>query len=169
MEGTNSAGDFGFASSVTYQHRNLFHGSEVFSARFRGAYEALSGAQTDGFGNYWEMGAESSLQLPRFLLPYVSKEFQRYHRATTEAKISYNLQTRPEYTRAILSGGLSYGWQGMNNQLARHTFRLIDLSYIFLPKKNEEFINSLPDYMVLYNYTNHFIMSMGYTYNFTNY
>ena len=169
VEGTNSAGDFGFASSVTYQHRNLFHGSEVFSARFRGAYEALSGAQTDGFGNYWEMGAESSLQLPRFLLPYVSKEFQRYHRATTEAKISYNLQTRPEYTRAILSGGLSYGWQGMNNQLARHTFRLIDLSYIFLPKKNEEFINSLPDYMVLYNYTNHFIMSMGYTYNFTNY
>ena len=77
LEGTNSAGDFGFASSLTYQHRNLFHGSEVFSARFRGAYEALSGAQSqnDGFGNYWEMGVEGSLQLPRFLLPYVSKEF----------------------------------------------------------------------------------------------
>ena len=32
-----------------------------------------------------------------------------------------------------------------------------------------DFINSLPDYMVLYNYTNHFIMSSGYTYSFSNY
>ena len=36
LEGTNSAGDLGFASSVNYQHRNLFKGSEAFMIKFRG-------------------------------------------------------------------------------------------------------------------------------------
>jgi hypothetical protein len=69
LEGTNSAGDYGFASSLNYQHRNIFRGSELFSARVRGAYEALSGNKANGFGNYWELGAEGSLLFPRFLFP----------------------------------------------------------------------------------------------------
>ena len=48
LEGTNSAGDLGFASSVSYQHRNLFKGSEVFTAKVRGAYESLSGGREYG-------------------------------------------------------------------------------------------------------------------------
>ena len=169
LEGTNSAGDYGFASSLNYQHRNIFRGSELFSARVRGAYEALSGNKANGFGNYWELGAEGSLLFPRFLFPFLSSDFRRRLRASTEAKISYNLQKRPEYTRAILSGGWSYIWQDRGNTQARHTFKLVDLNYVYLPDKNMDFINSLPDYMVLYNYTNHFIMSSGYTYSFSNY
>ena len=106
---------------------------------------------------------------PRFLFPFLSSDFRRRLRASTEAKISYNLQKRPEYTRAILSGGWSYIWQDRGNTQARHTFKLVDLNYVYLPDKNMDFINSLPDYMVLYNYTNHFIMSSGYTYSFSNY
>lgn len=169
LEGTNSAGDFGFATSLNYQHRNLFKGSEVFSARVRGAYEALSGS--GGSGSYWELGTEASMLFPRFLFPFLSSDFRRKIRASTEAKISYNLQSRPEYLRAILSGGWSYIWQDRSNMLARHTFKLIDLNYVYLPEdsKDRNFINSLPEYMVLYNYTNHFIMSTGYTYSFSNY
>ena len=169
VEGTNSAGDFGFASSLNYQHRNIFRGAEVFSAKVRGAYEALSGNKESGYGSYWEIGTEGSVLFPRFLFPFVSQDFRRRLRASTEAKISYNLQTRPEYTRAILSGGWSYIWQDRGNSLARHNFKLIDLNYVFLPRKNMDFINSLPDYMVLYNYTDHFIMSSGYTYSFNSY
>lgn len=169
LEGTNSAGDYGFASSLNYQHRNIFNGAEVFTARVRGAYETLSGNKSNGFGNYWELGAEGSLLFPRFLFPFLNSDFKRRLRASTEAKISYNLQKRPEYTRAILSGGWSYIWQDRGNTLARHTFKLVDLNYVYLPNKNMDFINSLPDYMVLYNYTNHFIMSSGYTYSFSNY
>lgn len=64
--------------------------------------------------------------------------------------------------------GVIFGKIGGNTQ-ARHTFKLVDLNYVYLPDKNMDFINSLPDYMVLYNYTNHFIMSSGYTYSFSNY
>jgi hypothetical protein len=43
LEGTNSAGDLGFAAALTYQHRNIFHGSETFTAKVRGGYENLTG------------------------------------------------------------------------------------------------------------------------------
>ena len=169
LEGTNSAGDLGFASSLSFQHRNLFKGSEVFTATVRGAYESLSGGREYGLAdNYWELGAEGSMLFPKFLFPFLSADFRRKSRASTEVKVSYNLQTRPEYTRAILSGGWSYIWQDRLNTQARHTFRLVDLNYVYLPKVQEAFISDLPDYMLLYNYTDHFIMASGYTYSFSN-
>ena len=41
LEGTNSAGYFGGAVNLIYQHKNLFHGAELFSMKLKGAYEAL--------------------------------------------------------------------------------------------------------------------------------
>ena len=40
-EGTNTAGDFGAALSVTYENRNIFHGSEQLSVQLRGAFEGV--------------------------------------------------------------------------------------------------------------------------------
>ena len=111
LEGTHSAGDLGFASSVNYQHRNLFRRSETFSFKVRGAYEALGSSKSSIDGNYWEFGAETGLMFPRFVFPFVSESFKRRMKATTEFKIGYSFQTRPEYQRTILSGGWSYIWQ----------------------------------------------------------
>jgi outer membrane protein assembly factor BamA len=167
VEGTNSAGDVGVASSMTYQHRNLFKGSELFSAKIRGGYEFLSSAEQKG--NYWEFAGETSLHFPHVLFPFVSYDFRRKIRATTEFKMSYDEMRRPEYHRSILSGGWIYHWQNRINTLARHTFKLLDINYVFLPKKNEDFISSLPETTTLYNYTDQFVVSMGYVYSFNNY
>ena len=43
VEGTNSAGDLGAAASISFQHRNVFNGSESFMLKVRGAYEAITG------------------------------------------------------------------------------------------------------------------------------
>lgn len=167
IEGTNSAGDLGFASSLNYQHRNLFKGSELFSVKLRGAYESLS-IEEAGQGNYWEYAGETSILFPTFIFP-VSNQFRSQMRATTELKISYNQQRRPEYHRAILSGGWSYIWQDRTNQLARHTFRLLDVNYVFLPFLDKTFIANLPETIALYNYSDLFIAGSGYTYSFNNY
>ena len=37
IEGTNSAGDLGAAASISFQHRNVFKGSETFTMKVRGA------------------------------------------------------------------------------------------------------------------------------------
>lgn len=167
IEGTNSNGDLGFASSLNYQHRNLFKGAEIFSTKIRGAYEALS-QQSEG-NSYWELGAEASVLFPRFLFPFLSEDFRRKLRATSELKVSYSFQTRPEFQRAILSGGWSYIWQERNNVQARHVFKLLDIDYVYLLKMNQQFKDSLPVSTVLYNFTDQFIVGTGYTYSFSNY
>ena len=167
VEGTNSAGDIGFASSLTYQHRNLFKGSELFSAKVHGGYEYLSSTQEHG--DFWEYTGETSLHFPRFLFPFISNDFRRRVRATTEFKMSYDQQRRPEYYRSIVSGGWIYHWQNRINTLARHTFKLLDVNYVFLQDVDEDFKNSLPETTALYNYSDQFIVSMGYVYSFNNY
>jgi outer membrane protein assembly factor BamA len=169
VEGTNSAGDLGFASSVNYRHRNLFKGAEIFSARIRGAYESLSGSSLYGLSNYWEVGGETSLSFPRFLFPFFTERFKRRLRANTELKVSYNWQTRPEYERAILSGEWGYNWQNRTNSLARHSFSLIDIDYVYLADINRDFLQSLPEATRLYNFNNQFIVSSGYSYSFNSY
>jgi outer membrane protein assembly factor BamA len=167
VEGTNSAGDMGFASSMTYQHRNLFKGSELFSAKIHGGYEYLS--STNERGNYWEFSGETSLLFPHFMFPFVSYDFRRRIRATTEFNLSYDQQRRPEYFRSIVSGGWIYHWQNRMNTLARHTFRLLDVNYVFLPFIEREFKERLPETTALYNYSDRFVVSSGYVYTFNNY
>lgn len=169
LEGTNSAGDLGFASSLNYQHRNLLKGSEILSAKIRGAYESLGRSDKNGLGSYWELGAETSLTFPSFVFPFMKDRVKRRLRATTEFKLSYSYQTRPEYKRAIVSGGWSYIWQDRRNTQARHIFKLLDVDFVSLPHIDEEFKNQLPESTRLYNFTDQFVMGTGYTYSFSNY
>jgi outer membrane protein assembly factor BamA len=169
IEGTNSAGDLGFASSMNYQHRNLFKGSEVLSVKIRGAYESLSGTKEYGLNNYWEVGGEMSLSFPQFLLPFADESFRRKIRASTEFSVSYNRQTRPEYERAIVSGKWGYNWQSRGNSQARHVINLVDVDYLFIPRINVDFLSSLPAATRQYNYIDQFIFSSSYSYAFNNY
>lgn len=166
IEGTNTAGNLGFATSVNYQHRNIFKGSEVFGVKLRGAYEGISGF----FGeNFFEIGGETSLLFPSFLFPFLDNEFKRKIRATSELKVSYNYQKRPEYDRTILSGGWNYSWQGRQNTNQRHTFKMLDIDYVYLPRIDSTFKASLPPYMEMFNYSDQFIVGSGYTYSFSNF
>jgi len=164
IEGTNSAGDFGVASAVGYTHRNLFRGSELFNIRLRGAYERIS---NDLFQNYLlDLGVETSLRFPQFMFPFLSNSFKRRMRASTEFSFGYNFQTRPEYDRVLLSGGLRYLWQSRTIGEARHQVNLIDINYIRVPRISVEFENQLPqDAIFLFGYTNQFIVGTGYIYS----
>lgn len=166
IEGTNSAGDLGFASGINYQHRNLFKGAEVLSTKVRGAYEAIS---KSAGGNFLEIGTEASVLFPRFLFPFLTENFRRKIRATSELKVSYSFQTRPEFQRSILSGGWSYIWQERSNTQARHVFKLLDVDFVQLPKVDSIFKRKIPESTWLYNFTDQFIVGTGYTYSFSNY
>ncbi|MDR2498816.1 MAG: BamA/TamA family outer membrane protein, partial [Tannerellaceae bacterium] len=171
IEGTNSAGDFGAAASANYRHRNLFHGSESFAIKIRGAYEALTGMDEFGQNNYWEIGGEASLSFPRILFPFINEQFRRTLNAVaaTDLRVSYNRQTRPEYERAVLSGRWGYNWQNRVGSSSRHNINLVNIDYLFLPRISLTFLESLPEATRQYHYVEQFIMSAGYTYSFNNY
>ena len=109
-EGTNTAGDLGAAASVTYQNRNLFHGSEQLSVQLRRAFDALTKLEGYQSQNYVEYGVESKITFPRFVAPFLSTDFKRNFRATSEVSLSYNLQNRPEFHRRVVSAGWKYRW-----------------------------------------------------------
>lgn len=172
LEGTNSAGDLGAAASVSFQHRNLFRGSGTFMIKFRGAYEAISGLQP-GYKNhnYTEYGVETSINFPNFLFPFLTSDFKRRIKATTEFGLQYNYQLRPEFSRTIASASWSYKW--MQKQKIQHRIDLLDISYLYLPwissQFQEDYINKDKDnYILKYNYENRLIVRMGYNYSYNS-
>ena len=170
LEGTNSWGDLGFAASVTYQHRNIFKGSETFTMKVRGGYENLTG-DVSGLvnDNYTEYGAEASLSFPKFLFPMLSTEQKRRIRATTEFKASYSYQHRPEYTRVIAGGGWKYNWLTNYNR-NRHSLDFIDVNYVYLPRRSDAFIDSIVNQnpITYSSYRDHLITRTGYSFYRSN-
>ena len=172
-EGTNTAGDLGAAASLTYQNRNLFRGSESFSVRLRGAYEAIRGLEGYRNQDYIEYSLESRLSFPRFILPFLSREMRRRTIATSELSLLYDTQNRPEFHRRVLSAGWHYKWNPQNHH-DHYQLDLIDLNYVFMPWISETFRreyleNSTNNNAILrYNYEDLFIMKIGFGYTYNN-
>lgn len=164
VEGTNTAGDIGVAGNMNYTHRNLFNGSELFQAKIRGAYEALSASfQSD----YTELGGEVSMTLPEFKMPFLGADFKRKVDATTELNMSYQRMKRPEFERIIASTGVRYNW--LQNNL-RQTFDLIDLSYVYMPWVDPAFRDTFltnTSYLK-YSYEDHFILRTAYSFSYSS-
>ena len=171
IEGTNSAGDLGAAASVTYTHRNLFKGSETFTIKVRGAYEAVTGLEGYANNNYTEYGVESSLDFPEFMFPFLTSDFKKRVNAKSEVSIKYNWQIRPEFERTLASAAWSYRWN--SGRRANHRLDVLDINYIYMPYRSNTFIEYL-NYMdevnplLRYSYEDLFIVRLGYTYTYNS-
>ena len=171
IEGTNSAGDLGAAASVAYTHRNLFRGSETFTAKVRGAYEAITGLEGYANSNYTEYGVETSLNFPQFVFPFLSSSFRRKVKATSEVGIKYNWQIRPEFERTLAAASWSYRWQTRPG--TGHRLDLLDINYIYMPYRSDQFRQYLEEMdainpLLRYSYEDLFIIRLGYTYTYNS-
>ena len=172
IEGTNSAGDLGAAASMTFQHKNLFKGSETFTFKVRGAYEAITGLE-EGYENddYQEYGIESTLNFPEFMFPFLSSAFKKKIRATSEVGVKFNSQLRPEFTRTLASASWSYRWTDKTR--SQHRFDLLDVNYIYVPWKSNTFkayLENLTDRnsILIKSYEDLLIVRMGYTFSYNS-
>ena len=168
LEGTNSEGDLGFGVGLDYEHRNIFKGAEVLSAKAKVAYESISG-NLGGLinNNYSEYSTELGITFPKFLAPFLHRSFKRKIQASTAFTVNFDYQARPEYTRIIAGGAWRYQWTERSRRMA-HTLTLVDLSVISVPKFNEEFFDRITNPLLRYSYQDHMIMRMGYNFYRTN-
>lgn len=168
LEGTNSEGDLGFGVGLDYEHRNIFKGAEVLSAKGKVSYESISG-NLGGLinNNYSEYSTELGITFPKFMAPFLHRSFKRKIQASTSFAVNFDYQARPEYTRIIAGGAWRYQWTERSRRLA-HTLTLVDLSVISVPKFNDEFFNRITNPLLLYSYQDHMIMRMGYNFYRTN-
>ncbi len=171
-EGTNSAGDFGFAGKFGYTHRNAFTGGEKFGLQIRASNEAIGSIRNILSYSAWEIGGETTLQYPRFMFPFVDRDFQRNSNASTEFNLNYSYQTRPDFARTIAGIGLKYRWDSYQESNVYHTFDFLDLSYVYLPPYSisddfrEKYLNSST--LLKYSYEDHLILRTAYTLSYTS-
>jgi outer membrane protein assembly factor BamA len=116
LEGTNSAGNIGGAVNLIYQHKNIFHGAQLFNLKLKGAIEALAQENTN-LKNSQEYGLEASLRFPEFLLPFIEKEqFIKKYNPSTIVLAAYNYQDLPFYTRIMSNATFGYDWKAGSYQ-----------------------------------------------------
>jgi len=136
LEGTNSAGNLGGALNLIYQHKNLFGGAELFSTKLKGAYSAYTQANNSlsasGLSSTEELGIETSLRLPKFMIPFLTLgSFVKKFNPATTLTAAYNYQKLPVYTRTIANLTFGYDWKAGNYQ--EHIFNPLQFNAVRLP------------------------------------
>lgn len=150
LEGMYSAGDWGIAAGVGFANRNLFRGAEEFSVDARASYEWRQNG-----GRAIEAKTSAQLRFP----------------SDVKVELGYNFQNRPEeYTRSIFNGGLQYDLRRARTGVS-HQFRLLDISYVYLPWISDAFRDQFlqATNILKYSYENHFIVGIGYSGNYSTY
>jgi len=167
VEGTNSAGDLGGALNLIYQHKNLFRGAEQFNMKLKGAFEAMTQKNTK-LRSTQEYGFETSLRLPKFLLPFLKKEgFIRNFNPTTTILAAYNYQDMPFYTRTIANATFGYNWAGRH--YTTHIVNPVQLNLVKLLKIDTAFQEKIEASSYLaYSYRNVMILGGNYSFIYNN-
>ena len=156
----NSTGLFGVSPQLSYYHKNIFRGGEWLNLSFMGNFQFK-------FNNSIrsnEFGVSAGLSFPRFFpLPY---RFFTGAVPRTDVKFSYNYQSRPEYTRNIIS--TQYGYTGNIDDKFFYQAYPLQLNVVSLTDLDNGFYNSLVNDPFLRNaYQNHFDLGSGATLYYT--
>jgi outer membrane protein assembly factor BamA len=167
VEGTNTAGNLGGAVNLVYQHKNLFHGAEQFNMKLKGAFEAMT--QKDGkLKSIQEYGFETSLRLPKFLLPFLKKEtFIRNYNPTTTILAAFDFQDMPIYARRMANATFGYNWSGHNYRT--HILNPVQLNLVKMKKIDASFQKQIDVSSYLANsYKDVMILGGNYSFIFNN-
>ncbi len=164
VEGTHSDG-LGGAVNLIYQHKNLFHGAEMFNLKLKGAYETLS---QDTIMHTVEYGAETSLRFPKFLVPFLKTEgFIKKYNPTTTLLAAYNYQKMPFYTRKMANATFGYNWNG--NSYTTHIVNPLQLNIVKLDTIDPAFREKIESSSYLaYSYRDVTILGSSYSFIFSN-
>jgi outer membrane protein assembly factor BamA len=166
LEGTNSSGDPGGALNLIYQHKNLFHGAEQFSMKLKGAYSAYK--INDTLRSIQEYGFETSLKLPKFVVPFLKTEaFIKKFNPSTSLLASYNYQNMPFYTRSIANISFGYNWKAGFYQ--EHIVFPVQVSLVNVPHIDSAYKATIysSSYQA-HSYDNVLIIGGNYSYIFNN-
>jgi outer membrane protein assembly factor BamA len=174
VDGTNSAGDLGIASNVSYEHRNIFKGGETFRVRLNGAYEFIGSSDSLNLldDSYYEYGADVFLSIPQLLLPWRLDRLRDQPSASTDFTAGINYQNRPEYLRQFFNLSSRFQWSSFDWKL-QNVLEPLGITYVRMPRTSAQFDSLYMDEKVnpilRYSYDEQLIVRSAYHATFTNY
>jgi len=134
--GTNSYGDLGVRTNITYQNYNLFRNAEVLNVRFTGAFEALKSNDISDITRTFEIGSEIRLEIPKFLLPIRSYKFIKEYSPSTNINFSINHRDERRYVRTYANSSFGYTW--LSNRFLKYSVYPIELNYVQVDEQRSQ-------------------------------
>lgn len=114
--------------SFSWRNRNIFKGAELFTIRLTGGFEAQYGGIVRR-PNTYNIGVESSLAIPRFLVPFVKIKPSSTFPPQTLINAGYNYYLRSGLYRIhTLNTGFGYRWK--EDIRKEHKFFPINITYV---------------------------------------
>jgi outer membrane protein assembly factor BamA len=159
---TNASNMIGFSPGLSYRHKNLFKGAEVFNLDFRGVFQRSFGVARLSSQEY---NCGISFDVPRFLMP-VSLKYFKTQVPHTQFSTSYVYQQRPDYTRAI--GNFRFGYRWKSSQTNTFLFNLLDFNMIKMYRLSPDFYESINNPYLRNMYSNHFVLGMTGSFIYSN-
>ena len=151
---TNANGLLGISPAISYFHKNVFRGAELLTVGLMGDFQF----KLHNNVHSTEIGLNTTLDIPRFLFaPHTW--FRSRTIPHTEIGLSYSYQTRPEYTRNILSASFNYNWNIKRKYYWKVTPVQANIVRIF--NLDSTFYKKLSDPYLKNSYSDHFDLGVG--------
>jgi len=106
--------DLGVSGKFSIINRNTFKGAEIFKLSFLGSFFNASqdANQAGNFFNSWEIGADLSLDVPRFVAPFgLNKLVPKRMSPHTVFTVGTSLQKNIGLDRQTVTGMIDYKWK----------------------------------------------------------
>lgn len=166
---STTGGNFGLATVLNYQHKNLFGGAEalqiegnllgelpkdIFSRQVASFHELFS---------TFESGLKTTLDLPLFLIPYNSRIRLARTLPHTLFSLSGNYQYRPYFERFAF--GTSFGYSWSPSRYTSHQLLPVEMTYVKIQNIDWSYFSAFAGIMgsrIAYQFSDHLIMDLRY-------
>lgn len=162
LEGSfNSTGLFGVAPALSYSHKNIFGGGEVFTLGFRGNFQFMLHSPIRAN----EFSVSTGLKIPWY--PAFVWKMPRINLPQMDINFSYSYQDRPEYTRNIVAGTYGFSW----NVDKRFYYQIypLQLSAVRTSHIDADFYGSIIDPYLKNSFRSHLDLGGGGMFYYTTY
>lgn len=121
----------GVSGKFSIVNRNTFKGSELLKFSFLGSFfnTSTEPGNSTGFFNAWEIGADLSIELPRFFAPFgLNKLVDKKMSPRTLFSIGTGIQKNIGLDKQTINGNVDYSWDF--NQKKKIRLELFGIQYI---------------------------------------
>jgi outer membrane protein assembly factor BamA len=158
----------GPGATLSLTHRNLWGGGEQFRVDLTGSYEWQTGSNRSSVFNSYEAGVNTSLAVPRLLMPHFVR-LSRKNINWTRFQLNADLLNRPHYfNMAQFTASMAYDWQ--TRRYFSYSFTPLKLTYVKLMRTTATFDSIMArNIAVAQSFRNQFIPQMLWSMNYEHY
>lgn len=157
----NSTGLFGISPQLSYFHRNIFHGGELFNLGLKGNFQFNPKSDIRST----EFSTTATVRIPK-LIGLPNSLFRGPNLPHTDINLGFSYQDRPEYKRTMIN--TSFGYTGNIGRNFYYQIYPFQANIVRLFSISESFLERLMEDLFLLNaYMNHFDMGVGNTLYYT--